>query len=120
MADEGIFATTAEVQAKVGANASATANAEAYINQFMTEAESIINATCRYNFSDAYAALNVDVKGILKSIASNMAAYMVINYDTTGMSKRESENRLNVLRDSFMRDLSTLKEQKTETFMINA
>ena len=36
MADTGIFATTAEVQRKVGANASSTANVEAYINDFMT------------------------------------------------------------------------------------
>ena len=39
MADTGIFATTAEVQRKVGANASTTANVEAFINQYMTEAE---------------------------------------------------------------------------------
>ena len=37
MADTGIFATTAEVQRKVNANASSTSNVEAYINQFMTE-----------------------------------------------------------------------------------
>ena len=64
MADTGIFATTAEVQRHVGANASATSNVEAYINQFMTEAESFINAFTRYNWSDAFASLNVDVRGI--------------------------------------------------------
>ena len=37
MADTGVFATTAEVSRKAGANASATSNAEAYINQYMAE-----------------------------------------------------------------------------------
>ena len=74
MADTGIFATTAEVSRKAGADASATSNVEAYINQFMTEAESLINATTTFNWTDAFAGLNVDVKGLLKSAAS---AYVV-------------------------------------------
>jgi len=55
MADTGIFATTAEVQRKVGANASTTSNVEAYINQYMTEAESYINTVTGVNYSDSYS-----------------------------------------------------------------
>ena len=71
MVDTGIFATTAEVERKAGANASATSKAEAYVNDYMTQAESVINTMCRYNFSDNYATLNADTKNILKEVASN-------------------------------------------------
>src|SRR3990167_9608338 len=104
MADTGIFATTAEVQRKAGDGASTTSKAEAYVNDFMTQAESEINAATRYNWSDKYATLNVDVKGILKQAASNLAAIYVISYDMGGYTSRtEAENMVNILRDGYFR-----------------
>ena len=121
MADEGIFATTAEVQRKCGANASVTANVEAYINDFMTQAESEINAITRFNWSDDYAALNVDVKGLLKQAASNLAAIYVISFDMGGFNSRtEAENMINILRDGYLRTVSLLRDQKVRAFMMGA
>lgn len=120
MADTGIFATTAEVQRKAGANASSTSNVEAYINDFMTQAESTINSFCRYNFSDDYAGLNADVKGILKEVASNLAAIYVIQFDMSGFTSRnEAESMINVLRDGALRGMSILRDKKNQDF-INA
>ncbi len=121
MADEGIFATTAEVSRKAGANASSTSNAEAYINHFMTEAESQINVETKYNWSDAYAGLDVDVKGILKRAASNLAAMDVINYDHSGFtSRQEVLNMLNVLINAYNHAISELKKVQDRDFMLNA
>jgi hypothetical protein len=121
MADTGIFATTAEVQRKVGAGASTTANVEAYINDFMTQAESLINVTTRHNWSDAYSGLNADVKGILKEVASNIAASYVIQFDLSGYTSRyEAETMLDVLRDGALRGLSVLRDIKQQTFMSGA
>jgi len=121
MADTGIFATTAEVQRKAGAGASATSNTEAYINDFMAQAESEINCITRYNWSDNYAALNSDVKAILKEAASNLAAIYVIQFDMSGFTSRtEAENMINVLRDGYLRVLSVLVESKVQTFMVDA
>ena len=120
MADTGIFATTAEVSRKAGDGASATANTEAYINDFMTQVESEINSMCRYNFSDNYSTLNVDIKNILKMVASNLAAIYVINFDYSGFSSRtEAEDMVNVLRDAALRGLSILRDKKTQDFIIN-
>jgi len=120
MADTGIFATTAEVQRKAGANASATSNTEAYINDYMTQAESEINAACRFNWSDVYSTLDVDVKGILKQAASNLAAIYVISYDMSGFTSRiEAEDMINILRDGYLRCLKTLKEIKVQDFINN-
>ena len=119
--DTGIFATTAEVERKAGANASSVSKAEAYVNQYLTEAESEINVLTRFNWSDAYAGLDVDVKGILKNVASNLAAIMVIQYDFSGFTSRtEAEDMINVLRDSALRGMSILRDKKQETFMRGA
>ena len=64
MADTGIFATTAEVERKAGANASSVSKDEAYVNDYMTQVEATINAVTRFNWSDAYSGLNTEVKGI--------------------------------------------------------
>jgi hypothetical protein len=121
MADTGIFATTAEVQRKAGANASTTSNVEAYINDFMTQAESLINSVCRFNYSDNYAALDADVKGLLKEVASNLAAIYVIQYDMSGFTSRiEAEDMINVLRDAALRGMSLLRDKKVQTFMNEA
>ena len=121
MGDEGIFATTAEVMRKTGANADAVSNAEAYINQYMTEAESYINAVCRYNFSDNYETLNADVKAILKMVASNLAAMDVIIYNMSGFTSRtEAQTMLDVLYQRAKDGIKELKEKQTQTFMNKA
>ena len=121
MADTGIFATTTEIQRKAGANASATSKAEAYTNDFITQAESLINCMCRYNFSDNYSTLNADVKGILKEVASNLAAIYVIQYDMSGYTTRtEAEDMINVLRDGALRGISILRDKKVVDFINGA
>jgi predicted butyrate kinase (DUF1464 family) len=121
MADTGIFATTAEVLRKAGANASSASKAEAFTNDYMTQVESFINVVCRQNFSDNYASLNVDIKGILKEVASNMAAIYVIQYDMSGYTSRvEAEDMVNILRDGALRGLSVLRDKKQQAFMENA
>jgi len=121
MVDEGIFATTAEVERKAGANVSATSVAEAYVNDYMTQVESFINSLVRFNFSDTYSALNVDTKGILKEVASNLAAIYVINYDVSAIvtagSLIEAEDRIVVLRDAALRGLSLLRDKKQTDFI---
>jgi len=121
MADTGIFATTAQVQAKAGANASTVSNVEAYINDYMLQAESVINARTRFNWSDVYAALDADVKSILTSTASAWAAMKVISYDMAGFTSRgEAEDMLNLLDADFKLGLQLLKERAQQDFINGA
>jgi hypothetical protein len=118
MVDTGIFATTAEVQRKVGYGANSTANAEAYTNDFMTQAESRINVETHYNWSDKYAALNADVKGILKEAASNLAAVYVISYDWRNFSSKvEAQGRIDTLLFNYNACIKLLKEQVAQDFI---
>ena len=121
MVDTGIFATTAEVLRKSGANASSVSTAEAYVNDYMTQAESLINSITRFNWSDAYSGLNADTKGVLKEIASNLAAIYVIQYDMSGFTSRtEAEDMINVLRDAALRGMSLLRDKKVKEFIDGA
>ena len=117
----GIFCTVADVEKYAGANASATSKAEAYVDVYTTCAESEINATVRYNFSDVYAALNDDVKGILRLAACCHVAINVILYDLSGFTSRiEGEDMINVHRDTYLRCIKVLKDKKQEDFIVNA
>ena len=118
MADTGIFATTAEILRKAGANASAVSTAEAYTNDFIAQAESFINSICCFNFSDVYASLNADVKAILKEAASNLAAMYVINYNLNGFySQREAETMLDVLDYRATKAINELKSRDVQSFI---
>ena len=121
MADTGIFATTAEVERKAGANVSSVSKAEAYINDYMTQAESEINVVTGFNWSDAFSGLNTDVKGILKQAASNLAAMYAIQYDMSGFTSRfEAETMLDVLRDAYLRSISILRQVVKRDFVNDA
>ena len=109
MADTGIFATTLEVQEKVGANASTVANTEAYINSYISQAESRINVESEYNWSDEYSNLNQDVKKILTEAASNLAAIYVMQYDPDSWTDATYNNKLNTLWTMYKECISLLR-----------
>ena len=118
MADEGVFATTAEIVRKAGANASSVATGEAYTNDFVAQAESTINVLTKRNWSDDYSGLNADIRDILKEAASNLAAMYVIQYDMSGFTSRaEAQTMLDVLRDGFLRAISVLRTMDTKNFI---
>lgn len=121
MADTGIFCTTAEVQARVGANASSTYNAETYINMYVAQAESYINTVCKYNFSDAYSSLNADVKKILTRWAASLAAMDVISADTTGyLTKIEPQIKLDILNDIARQCEKELVNKDKQDYIVRA
>ena len=121
MADTGIFATTLQVQEKAGTDASAVSNTETYINSYMAQAESVINVMSMVNWSDGYAGLNADVKGILTSAASAWAAIRVANFDLDSYpSQAQVETLIDVLNDEFINAISILRDYKKRTFMNGA
>ena len=121
MADFGIWTKNADIQAKAGANASATSKAVAATDVYVLEVESMVNVLTRYNWGDAYAGLNADVKDILKGVTSDLCAIYMIQWDMSGYTSRtEAEDMINILRDSALRGLSILRDKKQQDFMIDA
>lgn len=115
-----IMTTEAEIEQKSGAGVSA-----AFDTTMMTasnlRAESIINCICRYNFSDTFATLNLDVKQILSDFCSSFVAIEAISYDMSGYTTRiEAEDMINILRDGMLRNISLLRVQEVVTFINGA
>ena len=121
MADFGIFTKNADILARCGANANATAKATAATDVYVLNVESTINALTRKNWSDLYTAgLNVDVQGILTETGASMCAINVINWDMDAIGRSVAESMITVLRDIVLRNLQILKNTNVQTFMDEA
>ena len=112
--------TEAEIKQKSGAGVNGTFDTTA-MTASNIRAESVINAASRYNWSDKYATLNADVKGILSDFCSSFVAIEAISYDMSGYTSRiEAEDMVNILRDGMLRNQQILKDIKTQTFILGA
>lgn len=108
---------------KAGANVSTTLSTTGGddVDTFINEAESYINAVCRYNYTDAYAGLNDDVKKLLEEVSSNLAAMYCLQYDMSGYTSRaEAQTMLDVLYQRVQDGIKILKEKPKQTFINKA
>ena len=120
MASTHIMTTQAACETKMGENVSANWT-EAMTTEAGLQGESTVNSMCRYNFSDNWGTLNVDVKHLISDIVSSLVAIQAICYDMSGYTSRtEAEDMINVLRDGALRGLSILRDKKAQDFTNNA
>ena len=109
---------------KAGANVNSQftgTSADNNWNRLISGAESFINVNCRNNFSDTYSTLSVDVKHLLDTIASNLAAIYAIQYDMSGYTSRsEAEDMINILRDGALFGLGLIRDKKPQDFIDGA
>lgn len=120
MAFTGTFCDEAEIEAKEGANVSASVT-EAMHNYWVAEIEAYVNNLCRYDFKTNYSSLSANVKQLLNLIASNYCAIMGISYDMSGYTSRiEAENMINILMYNMNSAMDLIKDQKTVTYMDGA
>jgi len=120
MADTGIYATTAQIERKAGSMANVVAVAETATNDYIAQAESVVNVLCRKVFassSTAFAALPATTRGILTDATANLAAIYAINYQMSPIGRGEAEDRVVILRDGFLRDISLLRDKKIQDFL---
>ena len=115
-----IMTTEAEIQQKSGAGVNVAFNTT-MMTASNLRAESMVNVVCRFNFSDVYATLNVDVKHLLGDICSSFVAIEAISYDMSGYTSRvEAEDMINILRDGMLRGLGILRMQVAQDFINDA
>jgi len=122
MAHTGIYATAAEMEQRAGTGAAAGAITEAQLNIFAAQAESTINVSSRLVFAadaGAFAALPATTKKILAETAADLSAIYIIIWDMSGYTSRvEAEDLINVLRDAALRNLSVLRDKKSQAFLL--
>ncbi len=118
MAFTGITATEAEIDQKSGANAASTYT-DTMKTQALLMAESVLNSMTRFNWSDWWATTpNVDVKYIVTDTTASMVAIEAIRYDMEQwISITEAEAMIVDLTNNYMRNISILRDIKTQTFI---
>ncbi len=119
MAFTGITATEAEIDQKTGANVSA-AFTDVMKTAALLQAESVVNGFARYNFSDNWGTLNVDVKYLITNITASMVAIEGIGYDLDTYGRTVAEDKITILTNDVQRNLSILKDKKVQDFVNGA
>lgn len=112
------------VIAKAGDNAPIPADLGSY-DEWIEQAEGTIsNATRRDWVAEWPTISGKSVAKLLEGVASDLAAINVISSKFTGedgtKDRIESEDQVNVFRDSALRGISILRDKKTQTFIDNA
>lgn len=117
MAETGIFCSGAHVIRKAGGNVSGAAITQNNYNDFIEQAESFINLSTRYNWSDNFSGANIDTKMVLREAASNLAGIYAIQFDMSGINRIEAEDRINILYRRFKDCIKLLSDQATQTYL---
>jgi len=123
MADAGQFAQDADILLRCGANASTTVKAADWFDSIIVDVEAFINCVTRYDWiaADKATALDTSVRGILIDTGACLAAIQGITFDMSGFTSRtEAEDMINVLRDIALRNISILRDKKTQDFITGA
>lgn len=123
MADAGQFAQDVDILLRVGTKASATVKAPGWFDEIILDVEAVINCATRFDWSavDAASAITATVRGILIDTGAALAAIEGISWDMSGFTTRtEAESMITVLRDTALRNISILRDTKTQTFINGA
>ena len=121
MAATSILSTDAEMNAMAGENVDVTGWTDVNKTAWGLQAENYLNNLCRYNFSDNFSTLNIDIKYILSEYVARYAAICGIMYNTSGFSSSiQAENMTSVHAWRMRAIEEILIEQKTITYMKGA
>jgi len=113
MAEAGTLCTNANVEGKSGAHGNATADAEAYTNVYIKEAEGFICAQSRYDWVTNYASVSTIGKEFLRDVCSSLAALKVINYDMSGYTSRtEAQTMIDLNYAVVVEGINLLRDEK--------
>ena len=120
MADIGNMTTQADIEMKMGADTNTSSFTTTSMALSAAQAEGIINAASRFNITNAITTGTLTgshYTGIFNNIVSSLVAIDAIKFDMSDINRIEAEDRINILRDSTLRDLSIIRDIKTQEWM---
>lgn len=120
MAEAGTLCINADVVKKAGANANATAVAEAATNVYIKMAEGLLCTATRYDWVTNYTSVSTIGKEVLRDATSSYAAVMAINYSMAGFTTRqEALIMINILWAQFQETMRMMtKDNKYKDFIL--
>jgi hypothetical protein len=119
MVEAGTLAVNADVVKAAGANASATAVAEAYTNVYIKMAEGFVSGQSRYDWVTNYASVSTIGKELLRDVTSAYAAIKAIEYDMSGFtSLTEAQTMLDLLWNIVVEGMNLLRDESFKEFVV--
>lgn len=118
MTDDGIYTKNADIQALAGVNANVTEKAVAATDVYVLTVEAGINSATRFDWSTTFSTLKDTVKGMLTETGAAACAIKVITSDMDAIGRSTAESMINVLRDTYLRNISLLRDMKTQAFIL--
>jgi len=104
-----------------GANVNPTYTGAAYLLEFGLQAESVINAECKIDWSAWYttnAATYPHIERLLVDTAACLGAIKIINADMSGFTNiQEAVSRIDVLYQLHQNNIRILKEEGVKDFV---
>ena len=121
MAAIGNMTSQEEIEMKAGDGLNTTSFGTASMALAAIGAEGVVNCAARYDFSTAISdgTLTGSAKtGIFGNIVASLVAIDGIKTDMSGYQSRiVAEDNVNILRDSVLRDLSIVRDIKTQEWL---
>jgi hypothetical protein len=103
---------------KAGANVNTAISGSIMLSHWCDEAEAEICTLTRKDWVTDYANVKANFKTILGDVVSDLVCMKAIAYDTSGYSTRvEAQTMLDYLRDSSLRKIEALKDDKVKEVM---
>lgn len=110
------FTTSGAAVAKAGVNANSTITTSgAILDEWSDQAEAVINAETRKDWTTNYASLSDNFKKTLAHAATALIAMNIISYDMSNYTSRlEAQTMLDVLRDQYRGAIDFLKNKQNQ------
>ena len=120
MAEAGTLCINADVEKLSGADAHATADAEAYTNVYIQMAEGFVCLVSRYDWVTNYASISTIGQEALRIITSAVSAALVMNYSLKNYpTKVESQVKLDIIWSLAVDGLNLLRDDKYRKFILD-
>ena len=112
MADFGVYTKNADIQARCGINANATAKATAATDIYVQSIEAYVNTATQYNWSGAFiGATGSEFIPLLTEAGACLCAINVIQQDPDAIGRSAAALMLNVLDDRATRAIKEIKDK---------
>ncbi len=111
-----IMTTGSAVVGKAGSGVSLAY--DSFYTEAGLQAESVVNATTRVDWTTRYPTLGSSTRFILSDTVAALVANEAIKFDMTGYPSRiVAEDLINVNRDTALRNLGVLRDNKVKKFV---
>jgi len=119
MVDIGNWTTKEDIEMKAGSGMSTASFGTSSMILSAAQAEGVLNTATRFDWAANTSSItSASFTGMLNNVVASLVGVDAVSHDMSGYPSRiVAEDKINILRDSVLRDLSILRDIKTQEFI---